>query len=242
MTFSEPAAPEGSAPDPAASSMAPSSGAPEDMGPAYEALIVDYGGVLTTPLQEAMIRFSSELGIELQDLVRAALIAYSGGEDDLVTRFETGHISEEDFAHQFAARLSSLTGKDVPPEGLVSRIFSGLDHEHEMFDAVLAARRAGFKTALLSNSWGTSLYPKDRFPQLFDAVVISGEVGLRKPDPAIFDMTTERLAVAPSACIFVDDHPGHLKAAAEVGMTTVLHRTPADTIAELETLLGVPLR
>lgn len=208
---------------------------------AYEALIVDYGGVLTTPLQEAMIRFAAELEIELQDLVRAALAAYSGEEDDLVIGFETGHISEDEFSKHFAARLGEFSGKEVPAEGLVTRIFSGLDHEHEMFEAVLAARRAGFKTGLLSNSWGTSLYPRERFPEMFDVVVISGEVGLRKPDQAIFDMTTERLAVAPGACVFVDDHPGHLKTAAEVGMTTVLHRTPGETIAELESLLKIPL-
>lgn len=207
----------------------------------FDALVVDFGGVLTTPLQDAMVRFASEVGIELQDFVRVALSAYSGGEDDLVVAFETGKISEEEFARAFATRLKEETGRDVDPVGLVGRIFSGLRLEEGMVEAVEGARRQGLKTGLLSNSWGTGLYPRARLDPLFDAIVISGEVGLRKPDPAIFELLLQRLGVAAHRCVFVDDHPGHLSAAAEVGMTTVLHRTPALTISELEAMLGFAL-
>ena len=207
----------------------------------FDALIVDFGGVLTTPLQGAMVRFADDLGIELQDLVRVALRAYAGHEDELVHRFETGHISDDEFSRDFAVRLQEATGRAVDPEGLVDRIFAGMAAEEDMMDAVVVARGAGYRTALLSNSWGLSLYPRDRFPDMFDVVVISGEVGLRKPDPEIFNLTTERLGIAPERCVFVDDHPGHLKAALEVGMTTVLHRAPNETIEELEDLLQVPL-
>jgi epoxide hydrolase-like predicted phosphatase len=113
--------------------------------------------------------------------------------------------------------------------------------EEGMFEAVAAAQAGGFKTALLSNSWGLDLYPRARLAQLFDVIVISGEVGLRKPDPAIFELTTDKLDVVPEACVFVDDHPGHLKAAQELGMTTVLHRSPDETVVELEGLLGIGL-
>ncbi len=82
---------------------------------------------------------------------------------------------------------------------------------------------------------------EDRLDPIFDVMVISGEVGLRKPDPAIFELTTDRLGVAAGECVFVDDHPGHLQSAAQAGMTTVLHRDPARTIAELEGLLGLVL-
>jgi epoxide hydrolase-like predicted phosphatase len=207
----------------------------------FDGLVVDFGGVLTTPLQEAMVRFATDIGIELQDFVRVALGAYSGGDDDLVVAFETGKMSDDEFARAFAARIKAETGRDVDPEGLVERIFSGLQLEEDMLAAVGAARAAGLKTGLLSNSWGTTLYPRARIDALFDAVVISGEVGLRKPDPAIFELALDRLGVVASRCVFVDDHPGHLSAAAEVGMTTVLHRTPATTISELEALLGFAL-
>ena len=207
----------------------------------FDALIVDFGGVLTSPLQDAMVHFADDLGIELQDLVRVALRAYAGHEDELVHGFETGHISEDEFSRDFAARLGEAVGRPVDPIGLVERIFAGMTPEEDMMQAVLGARRAGYRTALLSNSWGLGLYPRDRFPEMFDVVVISGEVGLRKPDPDIFTLTTEKLGIDAGRCIFVDDHPGHLKAALEAGMTTVLHRAPNETIQELEALLEVPL-
>jgi epoxide hydrolase-like predicted phosphatase len=206
----------------------------------FEALIVDFGGVLTKPLQQAMARFSDELGIEMSDLVRAALGAYVGQRDDLVVEFETGRISEEEFAARFAERLAEISGRAVPSEGLVRRIFR-LELEQEMFTAVARARSAGLKTGLLSNSWGTRYYPRDRLAEVFDAVVISGEVGMRKPDPKIFEHTLDELGAAPKGSVFVDDEPGHLKSAAALGITTVLHRSPSQTISELEDLLGVPL-
>lgn len=207
----------------------------------FDALIVDFGGVLTTPLSDAMVRFSDELGIELQDLVRVALAAYSGEEDALVTDFEMGKISEDAFSIEFAKRLHEATGVEVVPEKLVDRIFSGLEAEEDMFHAVIEARRAGYKTALLSNSWGVGLYPMHRFPEMFDVVVISGEVGMRKPDRDIFDHTVAELGVAADRCVFVDDHPGHLATAQELGMTTVLHRTPQRSLEELSEFLDLPL-
>lgn len=207
----------------------------------YEALIVDFGGVLTTPLQDAMVQFAEEHGIELQHLVRVALAAYTDEGDDLVVRFETGQLGESEFALAFAQRLSQASGTEIDPERLVSRLFRSLRIEEAMVEAVRRARDGGIKTALLSNSWGLELYPRTILEEVCDVVVISGEVGLRKPDPAIFTMTTEKLALEPDVCVFVDDHPGHLKAAQQVGMTTVLHKTPQETIEELESLLGLSL-
>ncbi len=207
----------------------------------YKALVVDFGGVLTTPLQDSMIAFANEVGIELQDLARAALGAYTGEQDDLVMRFETGDIPQEEFAEAFAARLTEVTGVQISSERLVQRLFGTLQLVEEMLDAVASAGRAGFKTGLLSNSWGVGGYPRKRLDPLFDEVVISGEVGMRKPDRAIFELMTDKLGVAAADCVFVDDHPGHLKAANELGMKTVLHKDPADTIAELQTLLNLPV-
>ncbi len=204
----------------------------------FAALIVDFGGVLTGPMQDAMVRFADEIGIELQDLVRAALGAYSGGEDNLVTDFETGRISEEEFAEAFAKRLEEVSGMPVSHEDLVRRIFR-LELDESMLELVGRARGAGYKTALLSNSWGTKYYPRDRLDPLFDVMVISGEVGLRKPDPAIFELALEKLGLEAGACIFVDDHPGHLAPAQHMGMITVLHRNAAQTVSEVQALLGL---
>ena len=207
----------------------------------YKALVVDFGGVLTTSLQDEMVRFADEIGIELQDLVRVALKAYSGGDDPLVTAFETGQISEEEFTTQFTGRLEEATGVRVEPSELIAKMFGGVRLEEDMFSALAAAKERGFKTGLLSNSWGVSTYPRERLEEVMDVIVISGEVAMRKPDPEIFELTASKLGVPAESCVFVDDHPGHLEAAKELGMTTVLHRDPSQTISELEALLGTPL-
>lgn len=195
---------------------------------------------MTSPLYEALGKFSAESGIDLQDLLRACLGAYAGLDDPLVVDFETGRIAEPDFATALAKRLHALSGREVASEGLVERLFP-VRLEEDMFAAVAAARSVGLRTGLVSNSWGSAIYPRARLQTAFDAVVISGEVGLRKPDPAIFRLVLDRLAVTAERCIFVDDEPAHLAAAAALGMVTVLHHGSETTIQQLERLLGVPL-
>jgi putative hydrolase of the HAD superfamily len=205
----------------------------------YHGLIVDFGGVLTTPLQDSFVAFAEVMGIELQDLVRVALKAYTDEEDPLVVAFEKGKLGEAEFSIHFAQRLAQETGVEVDPERLVQRLFGAMRLEEGMFDAVVAVKASGRRTALLSNSWGVSSYPRERLAEVMDVIVISGEVGMRKPDREIFDHTVAELELEAASCVFVDDHPGHLKAAQDVGLTTVLHRSPAQTIEELEKLFDV---
>jgi epoxide hydrolase-like predicted phosphatase len=109
-----------------------------------------------------------------------------------------------------------------------------------MVAAVRAARQGGVKTGLISNSWGLGIY--ERAPiDLFDAAVISGEVGLHKPQPEIYLLACERLEVEPREAVFVDDLRENCDGAEAVGMTAVLHRETSDTVARLEELLGVSL-
>jgi putative hydrolase of the HAD superfamily len=208
---------------------------------AFDALIVDFGGVLTNPLQETFEAFATSLDIELQDLVRVLLPLYAGGSDEMVERFEKGMLEEADFSRELARRLEQASGRPVEAEGLIDRIFMGMRLVPAMLEALVTTRREGLKTALLSNSWGMAGYPQERFGELFDVVVISGEVGLRKPDPAIYELTVRRLNVPAARCVFVDDHPGHLPPAQETGMTAVLHVSPQQTLAQLSDLLGVSL-
>ena len=99
--------------------------------------------------------------------------------------------------------------------------------DEAMFDAVAAARRAGVRTGLVSNSWGEQGYDRTRFDELFDVLVISGEIGIRKPAPEIYALASERLGRAAERCVFVDDLAGNLKPARAIGMATVLHRDAA---------------
>ncbi len=111
-----------------------------------------------------------------------------------------------------------------------------------MLTAVARARASGIRTGLISNSWGTRRYDRALLAELFDGVVISGEVGIRKPAPEIYRLGAERAGVSPEDCVFVDDMPVNLDPGAALGMATVHHVGADETIIELEALLGVPLR
>jgi epoxide hydrolase-like predicted phosphatase len=207
----------------------------------YRGLLVDFGNVLTTPLHMAMAGFAMSEGVDLAVLANAALGVYMGQEDDLVAGVETGEISLAEFERRFAARLSDATGTPVSPEELVNRMFAGLELELEMLEAVRACRSAGIKTGLLSNSWSLEMYPRAELDAAFDVSVISGEVGLRKPDPAIFALAIERLELTAAECVFIDDDPGHLQVAEDAGMLGILHVTTSRTIEKIEELFEIGL-
>jgi epoxide hydrolase-like predicted phosphatase len=111
-----------------------------------------------------------------------------------------------------------------------------------MVEAVRLARRAGVRTALVSNSWGVHRYPHDLFDELFDGVVISAEEGIRKPARRMYELGAERAGASAESCVYVDDLDFNLTPARELGMATIHHTSAETSIPELERLLGVPLR
>lgn len=211
-----------------------------------KALIVDYGGVLTSPLLDTTDSWLDSDGIDpasFRDAMRDWLgLSYgTDAADSPVHALERGEVEVPDFERQLAARLKTLDGRPVDADGLLTRMFSGFGHEPAMTQALRHARAAGLATALLSNSWGLD-YPRETWAELFDVVVISGEVGMRKPEAEIFKLTAQRLGLPPSACVFVDDLAPNIRGAAAVGMVGVHHVTPQQTIEELETLFVINLR
>ncbi len=199
-------------------------------------LLVDYGGVLTTPLEATIAHWAQADGVdraEFADLMRRWSGSPTNGSP--VHDLETGRLSVEDFEQQLADVLRRSDGEAIPAAGLLQRMLGAFRPEPTMTAAVAAARAGGIRTALLSNSWGLN-YPREGWDRLFDAVVISGEVGLRKPDPAIYLHTAELLGLAPAQCVFVDDLAPNIRGAAEVGMVVVHHTDVGTTLAELEIL------
>lgn len=196
-------------------------------------LLIDWGGVLTTDLFASFRAFCADEGLDPERLARAFRHDTSAREN--LIALEEGRLTEAEFEPRLAAIL------EVEPNGLVDRMFARSSAEPAMIDAVRSARGAGVRTGLVSNSWGTRRYPRDVLEELFDGVVISGEVGMRKPAPAIYSMGAERIGLAPHECVFVDDLEFNLAPARELGMAVVHHVNPAETIAELERVLGVPL-
>jgi epoxide hydrolase-like predicted phosphatase len=211
----------------------------------YRGLIVDFYGVLTDGIDAAMRAWA-----DLDDIDYAhfqdAMADWFGDLGGFEARFnpvhalERGEMEIPDFERRLADRLTRRDGQPVSAAGLVARMFSRFEHAHDMVGLVHRVRRHDIRTALLSNSWGDQ-YLRDGWSDLFDAVVISGEVGMRKPEPAIFAHTLDLLGLEPAECVFVDDHERNIRAAAALGITGVWHQTYEQTAAELQILFGHPL-
>lgn len=198
-------------------------------------LLVDFGGVLTTNVFESFRAFCLAEGLDantVRDKFRSDPAALAE-----LRKLERGELTEEEFEPRFGPIIGVTETK-----GLVERLFAGMQPDEPMIEAVKTAKRSGIRTGLISNSWGHGRYDRDAFPEMFDGVVISGEVGLHKPDPEIFHLGAERVGLAPEECVFVDDLKENCAGAEAVGMTPVLHRGAKTTLPELERLLGVELR
>ena len=206
-------------------------------------LLVDYGGVLTNPLADTYLDFCAGEDIdpgEFRGLIRElARASDDPGSANLVHALERGELSPADFEHRLAGRLLTRAGLPVPADGLLDRMFSAFRVEAAMVAAVGELHRTGIRTALVSNSW-TLDYPRDGWSELFDAVVISGEVGMRKPEPDIYQHAAAELGLDPAACGFVDDLAENVRGAVAVGMVGVLHRAVPATVSELQALFGRP--
>jgi putative hydrolase of the HAD superfamily len=211
----------------------------------YSGLIVDWGGVLTTDINSSVRRWADRHAVDLgayADIMRTWL----GPEGQLeamlnpIHALERGEMEVPHFEEVLAAELSKRSGTEVDASGLLARMFDEFEHAHDMNALVRRAREIGIRTALLSNSWG-DFYPRDLWDGMFDVVVISGEVGMRKPEPEIFHLTLGHLDLGAGDCVFVDDLPHNISAAADLGITGVRHVTYDETAMELQALFGVDL-
>jgi epoxide hydrolase-like predicted phosphatase len=208
-------------------------------------LVVDWGGVLTGDLRVAVQSWAQADGVDLEAYVSIMRDWFGepvGVEARLnpIHALERGEMTVPDFESRLAVALTERTGNAYEPQGLLTRMFERFEHAHDMSGLVRRARSTGLRTALLSNSWGND-YPRDGWDEMFDAVVISGEVGMRKPEPRIYEHTLELLGLPASSCVFVDDMPHNVAAAVEIGMIGVVHSSYDETRTELEALFDRPL-
>jgi putative hydrolase of the HAD superfamily len=207
-----------------------------------EAVIWDFGGVITTSPFEAFARYEAERGLP------ADIIRRTNAEnhfENAWARFERAEVDIDAFDALFAAESKALgaevRGRDVLP------LLSG-DIRPEMVEA-LRRVKARFKTGCITNNLpanamgstsGRSLYVAEVMV-LFDHVIESAKIGLRKPDPRIYQMMLEALSVDPRACVYLDDLGVNLKPAREMGMTTIKVLNAKQAIAELEAATGLKL-
>lgn len=204
-------------------------------------LLLDYGGVLTPPVGQVFAVFEAEHGIPPGRTFELLIEASRDTTGGLIGAIERGELTVDDFDGQLRGLLHDA-GHDRVEEAVVSRMFAGLRPDGPLWGVARRARAAGVRVGLLSNSWGTEMYPRDLLAEHFDVQVISGEVGLRKPEPAIYELALERMGLPAGSIAFVDDLGGNLGPAERLGMRVVLHTDHDATIAALEDHLGMPLR
>jgi epoxide hydrolase-like predicted phosphatase len=207
-------------------------------------LLVDWGGVLTQRPAATVEVWARAEGIDYAhylQLIESWLDPVPATDiPSPVHALERGELEVRDFERRLASRLRRTDRRPVPDAGLLARMFRYFALAPEMAALVAQIKQTGVRTGLLSNSWG-DFYPREGWDDLFDVVVISGEVGMRKPEPEIFVYATDLLGIPPTGCVFVDDLPPNVAAAQALGLTAVLHRSYEETRDQLEELFGMTL-
>lgn len=210
------------------------------VSPTVRAVVFDYGGVLTTPTRDSINAWLTEERIR-PELFSAALkewLSRDAPAGTPVHLLETGELDADGFNKAMAARLRTVDDHPVTPDDLLGRLFGRMRPEPAMLTMVRDLRERGIRTAMLSNSWGNiDTYPWEQLAGLFESTVLSGEVGLRKPDPRIYRMSLDALGLPAEQTAFVDDGAPNVDAARELGMHAVLHTGPAETRTRLAELL-----
>ncbi|PZG56349.1 hypothetical protein C1I98_01475 [Spongiactinospora gelatinilytica] len=198
------------------------------------ALLLDFGGVITTDFYAAIRTFCASQGLAA-NAIEYVLATRPEVRARLVDA-ERGRITQ----HEFEETLGGALG--IPGRGIIARIGAHLKPCQPVLDLVARARHQGFRTGVLSNSWGSgdyNVYDAYDLERHFDTVVISDQVGISKPDTAIYQLAADRLGVNPPECIFADDTAAYLAPAHDLGMAVVHFAEPETGIAEIVKRLGL---
>jgi putative hydrolase of the HAD superfamily len=205
-----------------------------------EAVISDFGGVLTSPLLDSFAAFRDSSGIPLEALGQAvAAITAREGVNPLF-ELETGRLTEASFLRSLSRQLTDDLDRPVELPGFAERYLSALHPNEPMIDYMRALRGRGYRMAICTNNireWEHLWRAKLPVDEIFDVVVDSSRVGIRKPDPRIYQITLERLGVSPAAAVFLDDLEVNCQAALELGIAAVWFQDNDQAIAEMESVL-----
>lgn len=211
------------------------------MSTMIDALVSDFGGVLTTPLEASFAAYSAEHGVPLEALGRAMADGARELAANPLFELETGRLSERDFFALLERGLERELGRAVPMHGFASWYFAHLQPNEELFAYLGGLRERGLRLALCTNNvreWEPLWRGMLPIDDVFEFVVDSAFVGMRKPDPEIYRLTLERLGTDPARTAFLDDMEHNVEAARALGLLGVRFASNAQAIAEIEALLA----
>ncbi len=205
-----------------------------------EAVISDFGGVLTSPLMDSFMAYQAESGVSLEALGQAMLaVARRQGANPLF-ELEVGRLSEAHFLSSLSEELSRQLDRHVEMASFGERYFANLHPNEEMIELMRQLRGRGYKMAICTNNvreWEPLWRAKLPVDEIFDVVVDSAFVGSRKPEPRIYEITLERLDVAPENALLIDDLEINCRAAEGLGIRSVWFQTNEQAIEEIERAL-----
>ncbi len=204
--------------------------------PGRDAVLVDFGGVLTSSVMRSFADFGATLGGDPGLPLR--LLSEDEVARRLISEHESGRTSAEEFERGFAERLTAH-GAPVSAEGLIARMQAGLTRDEDTIALVAGLRAAGYPVALVTNAFGRGGYAGFDLASMADQVVVSSEVGVRKPSRKIYALACERLGVSPETAVLIDDLQQNLDGAARLGIAGVLHTSAAETRRQLAERFGI---
>jgi len=210
-----------------------------------EAVISDFGGVLTSPLLDSFAAFQDSSGISLEHLGLAMAAIWKRDGANPLYELETGRMTEPEFLRTLGEELTRQLGTPVELHGFGERYFEHLHPNEPMIEYMRDLRERGYKLAICTNNvreWEPLWRAKLPVDELFEVVVDSGFVGARKPERRIYEITLERLDVPASGALFIDDAELNCQVARELGMEAIWFRSSEQAIAEAEVQLSTPSR
>ena len=211
-------------------------------GGRIEAVVCDFGGVLTTPLMGSFLALQDAHGVAAGDFGKAMSAAAEAGDGEIpLFKLERGDITEEVFLEILRDHLEPLLGHRPELHRFRHVFFEALHPNEPMIELMRECKASGRRMAMLTNNvqeweplWRTML-PVD---EIFETVVDSGWIGYRKPEPQAYEMTLERLGLPATACLFVDDMELNCEAARKLGFTAVQYQDPEQAAAEIRAALA----
>jgi putative hydrolase of the HAD superfamily len=208
-----------------------------------EAVISDFGGVLTSPLSASFAAFQAHSDVPLEDLGAAMAALTSDRGVNPLFELETGRLTERQFLADLGRALEARLGREVSLEGFGERFVGSLEPNAELIAYLRDLKERGYRLGLCTNNvreWEPLWRAKLPVDEIFEVVVDSAFVGHRKPDPEIFELTLRELAVAPQAALLVDDLQENCEGARALGMQAVWFQSTAQAIADIDSALSAP--
>jgi putative hydrolase of the HAD superfamily len=205
------------------------------------AVVSDFGGVLTTPLRGSFEGFAARAGIAADELRAALAAVFARDGAHPFFELECGRMTEARFLASLEQMLGQQLGREISCADFSEMLWAGLEPNEPMIELMAALRAEGYRMALVTNNvreWESRWRAMAPIDDIFEFVVDSAYVGMRKPDPEIYDLTVRRLGVPAQACLFVDDLEANCAAARQAGMQAIVYRDAEQATMDIRAALN----